>query len=95
MTHCTLTSIESRILDSLNDVSISSTNIDWSSDNDRRFAQFSDASKWAIENGLTTVASDDEIIRALFSLVEKGLVTRKDSRRKSSFWFSLSAKGEK
>lgn len=88
MTHINLTTLETMILDSLRDVSINSTDIEWVSSNERGFVNFSDASKWATENGLTAVGSDDEIIRALYSLVEKGLVTMKDSRRKSSFWFS-------
>lgn len=93
MTHINLTTLEAMILDSLNDVSINSSDIEWASDNERRFVNYSDASRWATENGVTANASDEEIISALYSLVERGLVTRKDSRRKSSVWFSLAAEG--
>ena len=93
MSALNLTTLETRILDALAGTSICSSDFEWIDDTHRRFSNCSDASRWAIENGLTSYGTDDAIITTIFALIEKGRVKRTDSRRKSSEWFSLTDEG--
>ena len=90
-----LTAFQIRVLDALTceGGGPNSSAFEWIDDETRQFVRFSDAANWAISNGLTAIGTDDEIINALYALVGLGLVQRKDSRRKSSEWFSLTSEG--
>ena len=93
MKQINLTTLEECVIEALHEASICSSDIEWIDDTTRRFRNYSDASTWAIENGLTSNGTDEEIITTVFSLIERGLVKRTDSRRKSSEWFSLTSEG--
>lgn len=92
-TNIILTTLEECVIDALHQTSICSSDFEWINDDERRFVNFSDASNWAIKNGLTTIASDEQIITTIFSLIERGLVKQTDSRSNSSVWFSVTAEG--
>ena len=92
-TNIILTTLEECVIDALHQNSICSSDFEWIDEATRRFRNYTDASKWATNAGLNANGSDDDIIQVLFSLAEKGLVKRTDSRRKSSEWFSLTSEG--
>lgn len=93
-----LTTLESRILDAMR-CEDSAINGEWTavgeSDDDQkwRLDSGSDAANWARDSGLTAHWSDDEIIRAILALADRGIVTARWSRSGSSQWYSLSPEG--
>ena len=89
MNNTNLTTLESRVLDALYENAICTADVAYMSDDDRQFKNYSDASTWATENGLTHIASDEEIIQTIERLHRHGLVSRAPSRRGSSYWYAL------